>query len=210
MMAARRLRRTAHGFTLIEVLIVVSVLGLVMTALAAAAIVIGRVAPSNEFRVDDARSTRGLQTWLAQDVSSTPTFLPVDSTYGGFNFAPGADPCGAGAGVNVVELRWKEHVGSGTQEWIVNYRLEPQSSGTGYEVARHTCGAFGSVRLRLTSAVLNNSPCGAPSASNSGYAKATLTGGRVSNLRVCMTVNSKGGAETITLDIAPRNPSEAF
>ena len=203
-------RRGSEGFTLIELLIVVTVLGLVMTALAAAVVVIARVVPSNEYRVDDARSTRSLQTWLAQDVGSTPSFEPASSTYGGFNFAPSADACATGVGTSAVELRWKETVGTSTREWIVNYRVQPMSGSSKYRLIRYTCGAGGAGSVPLTTGILNNSPCGTVSARNSGFAVATPASGSITDLRVCMTVSSEGGSSLVLVDVASRNPSEAF
>mgnify|MGYP000246919284 CR=1 FL=1 len=63
------------GFTLIEVIIVLVILGIVMSSLSLAFSVALRTNPDNESRVDDARSTRSLATWLSYDVSSTPPFV---------------------------------------------------------------------------------------------------------------------------------------
>jgi prepilin-type N-terminal cleavage/methylation domain-containing protein len=203
-------RRQDEGFTLIEVLIVVTLMGLVMTTLAAAFVVIIRVVPSNDHRVDDARSTRALQSYLSHDVGSTPSYEPVNSTYGGFNFAPSADPCATGVGANAVELRWKETIGTSTREWIVNYRVQPLGGSSKYQIVRYTCGAGGATTTPLTTGILNNAPCGTVGSRNSGFAKATPSSGQVTDLRMCMTVSSDSGSNLVLVDVASRNPSEAF
>ena len=64
--------RRSGGFTLVEMLIVVTILGVVMTTLAAVFSVIVRTTPSTEARADDARSLQGLVTWLPQDIDAAP------------------------------------------------------------------------------------------------------------------------------------------
>ena len=60
------------GFSLIELLIVVVLTGILMPVIVAVFTTIVRNSPSVETRADDSRTTRGLSTWLPQDVLSTP------------------------------------------------------------------------------------------------------------------------------------------
>ncbi|RLE17726.1 MAG: hypothetical protein DRJ50_13685, partial [Actinobacteria bacterium] len=110
-----------RGFTLIELLIVTVLLGLLTTVLAAAIVVSLKTLPATEQRVDDARSTRGLATWLSHDTTSAPRFTPATSQ-GGLVFGPGAgsNEC-AGSGDNLVHLQWTEQT-SISQTFVANYR----------------------------------------------------------------------------------------
>src|SRR4051794_11994302 len=61
-----------RGFTLIETIIVVGLIGIIAVALAATFTVIVRTQAPNEVRADDARTSLGLTTYLPEDVDSTP------------------------------------------------------------------------------------------------------------------------------------------
>ena len=140
-MTARRSRD--DGMTLVELVVVTSIVGLVTLVIAATFIVILRVAPTTEFRIDDARSTRGLQTWLVRDIASTPPRLYDPASRTGFVDAtttlsaamvPPADVCSTD-GTHVLFLAW---VDSGT-----SYRAQYSIVGsdeTGYSIDRRICG----------------------------------------------------------------------
>ena len=81
-------RRPRAGFTLIEVLIVVTSIAIIAAAAAATISVVLRTAPPTEERANDARSLQGLVTWIPQDVDAAPP--------GGFDTATTAWPA-AGA-----------------------------------------------------------------------------------------------------------------
>jgi len=122
-----RSRRTDRGFTLIEVLVVVVVLGMVMTALAAAFVVIVKANPTTDARTDDARSLDNLTTWLSRDVSST---LESGFVVG----AAGSSCTGVPASKGLLELQWSE---AGTT-YVSNYRYVSTGSTTG-TIHRYTC-----------------------------------------------------------------------
>ncbi|MFP5488718.1 MAG: type II secretion system protein [Acidimicrobiia bacterium] len=140
-------QRRDGGFTLVEALIVVTVLGLIVTTLAGAFMVIVRTTPSAEIRVDDARSTRGLATWLSHDTTSTP---PYDTYHpqGWIDVSPTRNDCVAD-GENILHLTWVENSVSAVTTFHVSYRYVV-SGGTG-SVVRYACSSAGDSRsLNLT------------------------------------------------------------
>lgn len=143
----RRSTRPDGGFTLIEILIVMSILGLIIGTLSATFVVIVRTSPSTELRVDDARSTRGLATWLSHDTTSAPPYYIsdpkgwIDTTTGG--------SCPGSSGANLVEFSWREE-GFTTQTFYANYRYV--ANGAEATVVRYSCSTTSSTtRLNLTS-----------------------------------------------------------
>jgi prepilin-type N-terminal cleavage/methylation domain-containing protein len=150
--ADRRGVRNPHrqdGFTLIEVLIVVSMIAIVTTALAAVVTVVLRTAPPAEARAEDARSVQGLVTWLPQDIDAAPP--------GGFNRDPAFWPCGGTAPAdshNIISAAWTESTGI-VQRFAATYRYE--QAGDEWRIVRYECedggtGTMGSaVRNNLTS-----------------------------------------------------------
>jgi prepilin-type N-terminal cleavage/methylation domain-containing protein len=116
-----------RGFTLIEVMVVVAVLGMVMTALAAAFVVIVKSTPTTEARTDDARALDSLTTWLSKDVAST-------SEDGFVVGATGSGCTGVPASKGLLELRWSE----GSTTYVSNYRYLSTGATTG-SIHRYTC-----------------------------------------------------------------------
>jgi prepilin-type N-terminal cleavage/methylation domain-containing protein len=131
-------RRNGRGFTLVEVLIVVSVIGLVMVALSAAFVVIVRTSPTNQQRADDSRALLSLTRWLPDDVSSTYTF-PYDVTPTGPNgfTVDGSDPqCRPAAPpdeVSLLNLRWSE---TSTTYFVDYFWVREGSTADGLEQGR--------------------------------------------------------------------------
>lgn len=147
--AASPSRRRADGFTLIEVLIVVSMVAIVTTVLAATVTVVLKTAPPAEVRTDDARSVQGLVTWLPQDIDAAPP--------GGFNRDHAYWPCGGSAPAdshNIITAEWTESSAS-EQRFAASYRYD--LTGDGWHMARYSCVASGSgpmsaaERINLTS-----------------------------------------------------------
>jgi prepilin-type N-terminal cleavage/methylation domain-containing protein len=149
------------GFTLIETLIVVVIMGMIVTVTAGALIVVLRNAPSTEVRAEDARSVQGLVTWLPQDIDAAPP--------DGFNRAHGYWPCGdaapAGASYNIVTAEWTERT-TDDHNFAATYRYEQVN--TEWRMVRYTCnnggsGAMGaSERMNLTSALPAWDPASPP------------------------------------------------
>lgn len=220
---------TDSGFTLIELVVVVVLIGLVATVVAATFVTILRATPPTQFRIDDARSTRGLQTWLARDVASTPpnggtTIAPG----GGFVFS-GAEPtpsesCGITSGTNILHMTWMEDDGS-PETFHANYRLMP--SGSSYKVVRSICSTPSAptpTTITLTSGV-SNAMCSSRPLS-SGIPPVPLPpaslppgpGGDVGSVEICLVgqegdtgLNAGGGnTQEIFLTVSSRNLVEAF
>ena len=135
-----------RGFNLIEMVIATSLVGLLMTVLAAAIVVSLRTTPSTENRLDDARSTRALAMWLSHDTTSAPRFLP-EQAQGGLNLTTtdtgDNNDCG-GEGTNLLHLQWTE-TSFQTTTHVANYRFV--SDGTNGEIRRYSCSAVGAGAL---------------------------------------------------------------
>jgi prepilin-type N-terminal cleavage/methylation domain-containing protein len=123
------------GFTLLELLISIALIGIVMPALAAAFTVVLRTTPSVGERTDNAHTLQGIVTWLAQDIDSTPpTGFDLDPT------TPSG--CTLSPGTNLLRLEWSENVGSGVVRYVANYRHV--LVGSSYFIQRVTCHGIGS------------------------------------------------------------------
>lgn len=138
--------RRDRGFTLPELLIVITIMGTLVAAIASAAIVALRTTPSTQERIYDARTVQGLVTWLPQDVDAAPP--------DGFNRDPDNWPCAAPApanSFNVLSINWTESSNS-TTNFAASYRYE--GSGTSWTMARYYCVAGGTaLRNNLTSEI---------------------------------------------------------
>jgi prepilin-type N-terminal cleavage/methylation domain-containing protein len=147
--AGRRDGGCGDGFTLIEVLIVVTMIAIITTVLAAVVTVVLRTAPPAEVRASDARSVQGLVTWLPQDVDAAPP--------GGFNRDHAYWPCGGTAPAdshNIIAAEWTESTGVDWR-YAATYRYE--LAGDSWRIARYACddGGTGTMgpaeRINLTS-----------------------------------------------------------
>ena len=123
-----------------------------MPVVAAVFTVIVRNSPSSQTRADDSRTTRGLSTWLPQDVLSTPPTVNgstvPDSTVGlgfgvpGYNLDPKrASDCPGALGTNVIQMIWQENAGT-LMTYVANSRYVP--AATGIQIKRYTCSRSGS------------------------------------------------------------------
>jgi prepilin-type N-terminal cleavage/methylation domain-containing protein len=190
------------GFSLIEILIVTVVLGIIMTALSTAVIVTLNAAPDTEARLDDARSTRSLSTWLSHDTTSTPPFLP-EQTQGGINITTTAtadnNDCG-GAGTNVLHLQWTEIV-SITTTHVANYRFVV--TGGEAVIRRYACFRVGAGPYTTT---FNRGMTPALDPGN----PPTLTVDQPADVAsVSFTLTGLTG-ETVLVETGSRNPADFF
>jgi prepilin-type N-terminal cleavage/methylation domain-containing protein len=200
----RTTRGGDRGFTLIELLMVVAMLGIVGSAIAAAFTVIVRTTPQTEIRIDDARSTRALATWLSHDTTSAPRFIP-EQAQGGIDVTQAATPdnndCG-GAGSNILHLQWTED-GFTDRTFVANYRYV--DDGSEGRVVRYTCsrvgaGPFtGTTEQQLTSGLASgDSPVATPVIGAPGEAES-----------IDFRLTALSG-ETVLVQTGSRNPTEFF
>jgi prepilin-type N-terminal cleavage/methylation domain-containing protein len=124
---ARRaaLRRRDAGMTLPELLISITLTGLLASVLAAALTVTLRQASSTEGRANVARAESSIDTWLPADLASTNV---NNTTLPAVNVLPDATPCGTCIGIdmsgtNALQLAWESRDASGA---IVVTRVQYQ------------------------------------------------------------------------------------
>jgi len=151
-----RSRQRDKGMTLIELVIAVSMLGLVATVISTAIIVTLR-------QQDNTGGRLKISMWIPSDLSSASE---VDTS-------PAASPCGAtvcdgidlSGGSNVLMLSWTTDTGSGTIETNVSYHFAPAAGGTSYELSRVECTSSGggwSCSSQVVLRDLPGPPAGAP------------------------------------------------
>jgi len=118
------------GFTLLEGLIVITLMGVLAVSLSAVITTVLKTSPAAEGRDDDARSLLGLITYMPEDVNSTPAgnFDRDETKVSGCS-----DP---GGGVNLIHMTWQEDIGGGTT-YLASYRYI--DNGDGYKIYRFYC-----------------------------------------------------------------------
>lgn len=191
-----------RGFNLLEVVIATSLIGLITTVLAGAIVVSLRSVPDTEARLDDARSTRALATWLSHDTTSAPGFLPLQSQ-GGIDVSAGVNPdvCGSGEGENLLHLQWTESAFAHTT-YVANYRFVVEG-GEG-EIRRYSCSAVGAGPFSATGVRFLTSGLD-PSAPP--VVVPTPASGDVTSLT--FELAGKSG-ETVAIETSSRNPADFF
>jgi prepilin-type N-terminal cleavage/methylation domain-containing protein len=190
--------RRDGGFTLVELLIVISILGLIVSTLSASIVVILRTTPGTSSRIDDARTLRGMSTWLAHDVTSTPPFLPEDSN-GGIDTATGRNDCSA-PGSNVLHLSWTENDGADIRRFVSSYRYVV--NGDDARITRFTCvrvnsGPFSAARTTNLTSGLSTTQTPVMSFDTDGAGRVTV---------VKMRLYGASGEQAI-VDTSSRNPA---
>lgn len=197
----RLAQRSRDGFTLIETLIVVGILGIVMVALAATFTVILRTQPTAEARTDDARTSLGLTTYLPEDVNSTPA---VGFDRPSIRAAADAQTTGCAEdtddGFSLLKLTWTETVGS-TDTYIANYRLIDDAGGTRL-VRYHCVNGGGESTINLTSLLPPVPPTWDP-----GELPFSFTLAGTDGVTVELTTAS---GESLALDARSNNPAETL
>ncbi len=184
--------------TLIEMVVVMTIVGMLAVVLAAAFSVIVRANPSNGTRSDDSRTMLGLTTYLPEDINSTPS--------SGYDFSKSAVSGCTGTtdpGVSLVRLEWNEL----SVQYVANYRYEP--SGGSYVIARYGCTGSSTAATRrvLTSGM----PTIDESAWNPGDAPVIVTpiveGGDTVGLTLEVTTIA---GERFVVEGRTNNPSETL
>lgn len=200
--------RRDEGLTLVEMVIVITIIGGVMAVITAVMLVILKVTPSAEYRIDDARSTRGLQTWLARDIASTPP--EAYDSLGGTGFVdagttldsagvPLGDRCAPAGGTHVLFMAWED----GAVSYRAQYTIEP--GGGSHSVVRRLCGGD-SGSLSLTGGVLDL-PCPSDPHSELTVTDADSDGEIEAVVELCFLSAEREGTDTqpVTLSVASRN-----
>jgi prepilin-type N-terminal cleavage/methylation domain-containing protein len=192
------------GFTLVELSIVIVVLGIVMSTLAMAISVAFRTAPQTENRLDDARATRALATWLSHDTTSAPPFLP-ETAQGGLDISLAPTPTNndcAAPGSNLLHLQWREAAFS-DQTFVANYRFV--TTGTSGEIVRNVCSSTGGGPfVAVTSRRLLT---GLDPAKPPAVTVKQLAGGNVTSVTFGLTGKS---GEKVAIETGSRNPADFF
>lgn len=193
--------------TLIELLVSITVIGLIATVLAATITVVLRQSPETTARVDSARWEQNLGTWLPADLTSAQ--WPADENGDGLADDPTQavdydlyEPCGEAIctwGENVVHLAWEE----GGVAIDVSYRYGQADDGT-YQFRRVECrngscssqtlvrdmpepssGGEPPISVTFPPDVLDTDPNGSPIVNTSGR-------------RVSVTINNLDGTELLS------------
>ena len=207
--------RRRDGFTLVELLIVVVIMGTLMSVLSAVIITALRTTPPTQARVDDARGLQGLVTWLPQDVDATPP--------DGFNRNPSAWPCAGAAptaSFNLLAMQWTEQTVT-SSSFAASYRYE--RSGGKWSIVRYYCALGGSsVRYNLTSELQPWNSTTPPAktvlcsvvvgAAYSGtcptpYGNTVYAPSPVRSLKLIVSI---AGGDNVVIDAAPKNPDETL
>lgn len=203
--------------TLIELVVVITLIGLVVAVLSTAIVVTLRQAPTLNTRIDTARWEQNLGTWLPADLTSAdiqpPTiqvgdppvdqpnpdyYNPTDPAYPGPAGIAGCAPALCGFGSNVLHLEWRE----GNQDVVVTYRYGPASSGQGNNLIRIECRGGTCTSTTVVRGLQNvngnapfaaTAPPGIPYTDPNG-SPAINTAGR----SVSITINGTNGPKTLT------------
>lgn len=135
-------RRTrSDGFTLVEVLVSMTVMGLIATVISSVVVVALKNNPAVQLRTDAALTLQGITTWLPQDVDSTP---PT-----GFNtVATKSSDCSSSPGINALHMQWTESISGTTTTFIANYRYVASASEN--IIKRVTCRKIGGFTIGST------------------------------------------------------------
>lgn len=137
------------GFTLVELLVSMVVMGIISTVIASVIGVAVKNNPEVELRTDAALTLKGVTTWLPQDVDSTPP--------DGFDTNPStASGCAQSPGVNLLRMQWTETTTGATQTFIANYRFV--NSGGQNMIQRISCDGTSSFPLGNTSVLKATGP----------------------------------------------------
>ena len=108
-----------RGFTLVEMIVVVVLMGLVTAAISFAALTILRIAPRAGDRTDHANAQSSLLSWLSRDLAGVPAH--DYTTTGGVAIATAV--CPSGPGSPLLGLGSAIDTGSGVEAAGVDYRL---------------------------------------------------------------------------------------
>lgn len=194
------------GFTLPEVIVVVVIIGLLATVLAAVFSVIVRTQPTAEARVDDARSLLGVTTWFPGDVNSTPIEPSASSPSWNIDPSAASGCSGAPTGTtNLIRLRWEEMSG-GTALFEASYVL---ANVGGWRIQRVYCEDGGPAELISLTSELGD-PSTTPVVVTLRYQVIDVGGLPISHVVGATMVISTIEGDTLTVDSVSESPSETL
>lgn len=126
-----RRRASDPGFTLIEAVICIALMGILSSVIAAAIVVTLKTSPAIADRADTAVNVQGLVTWLPQDVDSAAPGS-FDTAQAAVSGCSGTDP-----GFNILKVTWREQFTT-TTNFAASYRYvavpAPAEGGIIYRV----------------------------------------------------------------------------
>ena len=197
-------RRTrSDGFTLVEVLVSMTVMGLIATVISSVVIVAVKNNPAVQMRTDAALTLQGVTTWLPQDVDSTPPdgFDKAATTVSG---------CASSPGVNLLRMQWSEDIGGTVTKFIADYRYV--TTGTQNVINRITCSGTGALPLGNTVVQKASGPL-APMPNNWQQGNlpvaVTIFPDLDDGVLVKMSVLSENN-QLLSVEAAPKNPANTL
>lgn len=198
-------RRTrSDGFTLVEVLVSMSVMGLIATVISSVVVVALKNNPAVQLRTDSALTLQGITTWLPQDVDSTPP--------DGFDtVATSASGCGDSPGVNVLRMQWSENISGTVTQFIANYRYV--ASATQSIIKRVSCRGTGSFPLGNTVVQRVTGPLAAmPPAWVPGQlpVRVTIVPDSVGDVALVTVELLSANNQLLLVEAAPKNPANTL
>src|ERR1044071_10493789 len=112
----KQIREREDGFTLIELVIAIAILGIVTSGLATAFITTIRGTKDLHNRFIESQDAQLLATYFPSDVqSANPTTIDTS--------ASPADECSGVTGTNVIRMRWTQSDGTTLSAFSASYRL---------------------------------------------------------------------------------------
>jgi len=146
--------------TLPELLISITLLGLMVAVLSSALIVTMRQSDNTEGRLNVARAEQSVSLWVPADLSSADTVdTSPQATPCGLSVCDGIDLSGSS---NVLMLSWSTQASGGTIETNVSYSFAMSDDGQGFELTRVTCTSDGGCSSFVVLSELPGPPGGAP------------------------------------------------
>jgi prepilin-type N-terminal cleavage/methylation domain-containing protein len=187
--------RKDSGFTLPELLIAVTMTGLIVSVIAMTIAVSLRNLPATSARADSSVLIQGLTTFLPPDVDSTePDRFDVDPLTG--SGCGGTDP-----GINMLKLSWNETYRGVTTNFVADYRWVDE--GDSAHIVRVFCQGAPSLGAAQTVSMTGPLSTTPPVVTAGNYLQ--VVGGE--DDFVVITVETLAG-ESVEIKAATKNPDD--